>query len=89
MHHLFYDVLACFSRPVTCKRNLSNDKRFFLPLSVVISQKTLSGFPDASGSIQNSPSPTESSLCRISLHERPGAQFVEPFFTEINFPTRI
>ena len=62
---------------------------FFLPLSVVMSQYTLSAFPDASGSIQNSPSPTESSLCRMSLHERPGAQFVEPFFTEINLSITI
>ena len=56
------------------------------PLSVVMSQYTLIGSPEEDGLIQYSPSPTVASLCRMSLHEWPGAQFVEPFFTKIRKP---
>ena len=48
-----------------------------------MSQYTLIGLPEEDGLIQYSPSPTVASLCRMSLHEWPGAQSVEPFFTKI------
>ena len=77
--HNFKQLRACYVVSFTAFRQM----QYFLdnivaitiqniPPSVVMSQKTLKGFPLFSGSIQYSPSPLEPPESRMCLQDRPG-----------------